>query len=66
MCSKYRFKVKIIVNQIRNVQVIVGGSSAFDINNVTQESLTRRKFEYNLFPISWSEFEKNVGCIKAQ
>lgn len=59
-------KLKIIVDQIKDVQVIVSGSSAFDISNSTQESLTGRKFEYNLFPISWNEFEKNVGYIKAQ
>lgn len=59
-------KLKIIVDQIKNVQVIVSGSSAFDINQVTQEPLTGRKFEYRLYPISWSEFESNVGFIKAQ
>jgi hypothetical protein len=59
-------KLKIIVDQIKNVQVIVSGSSAFDSNNVTQEPLTGRKFEYNLYPISWNEFEMNVGYIKAQ
>ena len=59
-------KLKIIVDQIKDVQVIVSGSSAFDINNLTQEPLTGRKFEYHLFPISWNEFENNVGYIKAQ
>ena len=59
-------KLKIMVDQIKDVQVIVSGSSAFDINNATQEPLTGRKFEYNLFPISWNEFESNVGFIKAQ
>lgn len=59
-------KLKIIVDQIKNVKVIVSGSSAFDINHVTQEPLTGRKFEYHLYPISWSEFESNVGFIKAQ
>jgi len=59
-------KLKIIVDQIKDVQVIVSGSSAFDINHVTQEPLTGRKFEYHLFPISWNEFENNVGYIKAQ
>jgi len=59
-------KLKIIVDQIKDVQVIVSGSSAFDINNATQEPLTGRKFEYHLFPISWNEFENNVGYIKAQ
>ena len=48
------------------MQVIVSGSSAFDIKYATQESLTGRKFEYNLFPISWNEFENNVGYLKAQ
>ncbi len=59
-------KLKIIVDQIKDVQVIVSGSSAFDINHVTQEPLTGRKFEYHLYPISWNEFEANVGYIKAQ
>jgi predicted AAA+ superfamily ATPase len=59
-------KLKIIVDQIKDVQVVVSGSSAFDINNATQESLTGRKFEYHLFPVSWLEFEKSIGYIKAQ
>ncbi|MBP6557185.1 MAG: ATP-binding protein [Flavobacterium sp.] len=59
-------KLKIMVDQFKDVQVIVSGSSAFDINNATQESLTGRKFEYHLFPISWNEFENNIGYIKAQ
>lgn len=58
-------KLKIMVDQIRDVQVIVSGSSAFDINNITQEPLTGRKFEYQLFPVSWNEFEQNVGYVKA-
>lgn len=59
-------KLKIMVDQIKDVQVIVSGSSAFDINNVTQESLTGRKFEFQMFPVSWNEFELNVGQMKAQ
>ena len=58
-------KLKIMVDQIKDVQVIVSGSSAFDINNITQEPLTGRKFEYQMFPVSWSEYEKNVGFVKA-
>ena len=41
------------------------GSSAFDINHITQEPLTGRKFVYHLFPISWNEFQNNVGYAKA-
>ncbi len=59
-------KLKIMADQIKDVQVIVSGSSAFDINNATQEPLTGRKFEFQMFPVSWNEFEKNVGFMKAQ
>ena len=59
-------KLKIIVDQIKDVQVIVSGSSSLDINNATQEPLTGRKFEFHMFPISWKEFENSVGYIKAQ
>jgi len=59
-------KLKIMVDQIKDVQVIVSGSSALDISDITQEPLTGRKFEYEMFPISWSEFEKKNGYIKSQ
>ncbi len=59
-------KLKIMVDQIKDVQVLVSGSSAFDINNETQEPLTGRKFEFQMYPVSWNEFEKNVGYMKAQ
>ena len=59
-------KLKIIVDQIKDVQVIVSGSSSLDINNVTQEPLTGRKFEFHMFPVSWKEFENSVGYMKAQ
>lgn len=59
-------KLKIMVDQIKDVQVIVSDSSSLDINNVTQEPLTGRKFEFQMFPVSWQEFENSVGYIKAQ
>jgi predicted AAA+ superfamily ATPase len=59
-------KLKIIVDQIKDVQVIVSGSSSLDINNVTQEPLTGRKFEFHMFPVSWKEFENSVGYMTAQ
>lgn len=58
-------KLKIMVDQLKGVQVIVSGSSAFDINHVTQEPLTGRKFEYHMFPISWNELEHHLGYVKA-
>jgi predicted AAA+ superfamily ATPase len=56
---------KIIHDQMKDVQLILSGSSALDISNATQESLTGRKFEYLLFPISWEEFQNHFGYAEA-
>lgn len=56
---------KIIVDQFKEVQLIVSGSSAFDIKNKTSESLTGRKWEYTMFPITWKELENTVGYVKS-
>ena len=56
---------KMITDQFSKVQLILSGSSALEISHSTQESLTGRKFEYHLFPISWEEFENHVGYTEA-
>jgi len=58
--------LKLITDQLQSVQLLVSGSSAFELNNQTQEPLTGRKWEYQLYPISWGEFESNVGYLKAE
>ena len=58
--------LKLITDQIKPFQLIISGSSALELNNRAQESLTGRKWEYKLFPISWHEFENNVGYKNAQ
>lgn len=58
--------LKLITDQLKPVQLLISGSSAFELNNQTQEPLTGRKWEYQLYPISWNEFEDNVGYLKAQ
>lgn len=58
--------LKLITDQLKFVQLLVSGSSAFELNNQTQEPLTGRKWEYQLYPISWTEFENHVGYVKAQ
>jgi len=47
--------LKLITDNIPNIQLIVTGSSAFDLRNRLNESLTGRKFEYHLFPFSTAE-----------
>lgn len=58
--------LKIIVDQLKQVQLIVSGSSALDLANQINEPLTGRKWEYQLYPISWKELEQHVGYLKAQ
>jgi predicted AAA+ superfamily ATPase len=56
---------KIIVDQFKETQLILSGSSAFEIKNKTSESLTGRKWEYVMFPITWKELESTVGYVKS-
>jgi predicted AAA+ superfamily ATPase len=41
--------IKIIIDQLKTVQVIATGSSAFELANKTNEPLTGRKYEMYLF-----------------
>jgi uncharacterized protein len=56
---------KIIHDHFKQVQLILSGSSAFELRNNTHEPLTGRKFEYFLYPISYEEYEKSVGYLDA-
>ncbi len=58
--------LKIITDQFKDVQLLVSGSSSFDLAHELNEPLTGRKWEYELFPISWQEFEQKHGYLKAE
>lgn len=58
--------LKIIVDQFKSVQLLVSGSSAFELNQTMNESLTGRKWEYSLYPVSWGEWENYKGYLVAQ
>ncbi len=55
--------LKIITDQFVDVQLYVSGSSSFDLSNELNEPLTGRKWEYELFPVSWEEFEDYHGRL---
>lgn len=57
--------LKLFVDQIKDVQVIATGSSAFELSNVINEPLTGRKYEYHLFPISMRELSSHFGWLEA-
>lgn len=58
--------LKIIADQFKGVQLFVSGSSSFDLGNALNEPLTGRKWEYELFPISWEEYESKIGFVKSE
>lgn len=47
--------VKLIVDYIGGVCPILSGSSSFELSNELNEPLTGRKYEFNLFPLSFKE-----------
>ncbi len=57
--------LKIIVDEIPEIQLIVTGSSAFELANNVNEPLTGRKFEYYLYPVSWMELGEHTNYIEA-
>jgi uncharacterized protein len=56
---------KIIVDHFKNIQLILSGSSAFELSQQTNEPLTGRKRTFYLWPISWQEWQNNIGFLKA-
>ena len=56
---------KIIVDQFENVQLILSGSSSFELFNKVNEPLTGRKWSFNLWPVSWEEWQNHAGYVKA-
>jgi predicted AAA+ superfamily ATPase len=56
---------KIIVDQFKDVQLILSGSSSFDLYNEVNEPLTGRKWSFNLWPVSWEEWQNHSGYVKA-
>lgn len=57
---------KIIVDQFKEVQLILSGSSSFDLMEKTQEPLTGRKWSFNLWPVNWQEWQEYSGYVKAE
>lgn len=56
--------IKLFTDQLSHLQVIATGSSAFDLANKLQEPLTGRKFEYTLYPVSFTEMVEHHGWIE--
>ena len=56
--------LKLIVDNMPDVQVIATGSSAFELRNSLNEPLTGRKFEYQMYPVSCGEIMDTYGLFE--
>lgn len=59
-------KIKLITDQIPEVQVVATGSSSFELANKVNESLTGRKREYRMFPLSFKEMADATDLLTEQ
>lgn len=56
--------LKLVIDELPEVQVIATGSSSFELMNRTAEPLTGRKFEYRLLPFSFAELCGHRGFFE--
>ncbi len=56
-------KLKLITDQIENVQVFASGSSSFELASKVNESLAGRKREFHLFPLSFAEMVNHSSYL---
>jgi predicted AAA+ superfamily ATPase len=56
-------KIKLLADTHPELQVIVSGSSAFELQDKFNEPLTGRKYEFHLYPLSYSEMVGHHGLL---
>lgn len=56
-------RIKLITDQILGVQVIATGSSSFELASKVNESLTGRKREFKMFPLTFSEMVNDTNLL---
>ena len=57
-------RLKLIADAESDIQMIATGSSAFELANKVNEPLTGRKWEYQMFPLSFGEMVAHHGKMK--
>lgn len=57
-------RLKLIADSDSDLQIIATGSSAFELANKVNEPLTGRKWEYQMFPLSFGEMVAHHGKLK--
>lgn len=56
--------LKLFTDQLKHIQVIATGFSAFELSNQVNEPLTGRKYEFMLYPLSYGEMVAEHGMLE--
>lgn len=56
-------KLKLITDELPEIQLIATGSSSFNLANKVNEPLTGRKWEYKMYPLSFAEMVQHHGLL---
>lgn len=56
-------RLKLVTDQVKDVQVIATGSSSLELSSRVNEPLTGRKREFRMFPLTFSEMVDHHGLI---
>jgi predicted AAA+ superfamily ATPase len=62
--SDIGLKLKLITDNMPNVQLVATGSSSFELANKVNEPLTGRKWEYKMYPLSFGEMVAYHGLLE--
>ncbi|MBW6483982.1 MAG: ATP-binding protein [Vicingaceae bacterium] len=55
--------LKLFADYHKEIQIIASGSSSFELRNSLNEPLTGRKFEFNLYPLSFQEMINHTNLL---
>lgn len=57
-------RLKLITDHLKDIQLVATGSSSFELSNKINEPLTGRKWEFQLFPISFEEMVNHTSLLE--
>lgn len=57
-------RIKLITDQIPDVQLIATGSSSFELSSKINEPLTGRKREFQLYPLTFNEMVRHTNLLE--
>ncbi|MES0492141.1 MAG: ATP-binding protein [Leptospirales bacterium] len=56
--------LKLFTDELPGIKVIASGSSSFELSNKIKEPLTGRKWEFMLYPFSYSEMKNHTTAVE--